>query len=294
MPKPTKSVVDLREYRRSKSPYAASFLTDALPSAVAEMTDADFAAFQVAETSKFRPDFSADAFSVILCDLDSNNMIANAPHAVFFNMRENELDAYRQVQHLDIIRPVVLRNTGTGIFNTDFFSLEQWRGQEMFEAYYRTLDVLHSVSIAFEVPFHERRRLQFTYFKRTGQQFGATLTKDEVEYLSIPFYYAWASRWGLIDDVTLKRWCGLLTSRTGIQLFLLRDLVARERYALSLTAQKFEIPTRIANHHFVQIYEGVVDRLRCPNRLEGNASKMVDLAQAFHFLRFIGDYRPRR
>jgi len=29
-------------------------------------------------------------------------------------------------------------------------------------------------------------------------------------------------------------------------------------------------------------------------KIEGNASKMVDLAQAYHFLQYIGDYRPKK
>jgi hypothetical protein len=201
---------------------------------------------------------------------------------------------YRRVQHLDVIRPTIMRNIGTGIFNTDFYTLDAWREQPMYQEYYEPLGLLHTVSIAYEIPFKTDLRLQFTYFKEIGAAFAPTLTKDEVEYMSIPFYYIWAHRWGIIDEKTCQKWLNLMTSLNPTQLFLLRDLIARPRYSLPVTAEKFGINPRMVNHYYNQIYSGILGQLKTKYRIEGNASKMVDLAQAFHFLQFVGDFRPKR
>ena len=85
---------------------------------------------------KYVPEFDADALSVVFCQMDGNQMIAGAQNSVYLNMRTNELDVYRRVQHLDVIRPTIMRNIGTGIFNTDFYTLDAWREQPMYQNYF--------------------------------------------------------------------------------------------------------------------------------------------------------------
>lgn len=284
----------VRSFRKASSPYAASKLQESLLKASNERMDNEFAIFQVNWMKKHIPEFNADAFSVIHCQMDGNQMIAGAHNALFMNIRASELDVYRRVQHLDVIRPTIMRNIGTGIFNTDFYTLESWREQPMYQEYYEPLGLLNTVSIAYEIPFKSDLRLQFTYFKEIGKAFAPTLTKDEVEYLSIPFYYIWAHRWGIIDEQTCQKWLTLMTALNPTQLFLLRDLIARPRYSLPITAEKFDINPRMVNHYYNQVYTGILGQLKTKYRIEGNASKMVDLAQAFHFLQFVGDFRPKR
>jgi len=287
-------VSTVRSFQKSKSPYYKGNLTQFLVAESQKRTDSEFAAFQSKWMKKNVPELNADAFSVIFCQMDGNQLIAGARNSVFLNMRTNELDVYRRVQHMDVIRPTIMRNIGTGIFNTDFHSLEAWREQPMYQDYYEPLGLLHTVSIAYEIPFQTDLRLQFTYFKTIGESFDKKLTKDEVEYLSIPFYYLWAHRWGLIDTVTLEKWMGLLAGLNPTQLFLLRDLIARPRYSLPVTAEKFGINPRMVNHFYNQVYNGLLGQLDTNYKIEGNASKMVDLAQAYHFLQYIGDYRPKK
>ena len=284
----------VRSFRKASSPYAAVKMQETLLKASRERMDNEFAIFQVNWMKKHVPEFDADAFSVIHCQMDGNQMIAGAHNSIFMNMRASELDVYRRVQHLDVIRPTIMRNIGTGIFNTDFYTLDAWREQPMYQEYYEPLGLLHTVSIAYEIPFKTDLRLQFTYFKEIGTAFAPALTKDEVEFMSIPFYYIWAHRWGIIDEETCQKWLNLMTALNPTQLFLLRDLIARPRYSLPVTAAKFEINPRMVNHYYNQIYSGILGQLKTKYRIEGNASKMVDLAQAFHFLQFVGDFRPKR
>lgn len=284
----------VRSFSKASSPYAETKLGSTLLAASRERTDSEFASFQTTWMRRHIPDFDADAFSVIYCQMDSNQMIAGARNEVFLNMRGNELDVYRSVQHLDIIRPTIMRNIGTGIFNTDFHTLDAWRDQPMYQNYYEQLGLLHTVSIAYEIPFQTDLRLQFTYFKSIETSFPQTLTKDEVEYLSIPFYFIWAQRWGVIDEVSCKKCLQLMIGLNPTQLFLLRDLIARPRYSLPLTAEKFGINPRMVNHYYNQVYDAILKQLDVKYKIEGNASKMVDLAKTFNFLHFIGDYRPNR
>jgi|GEM_PF-2524907 len=284
----------VRPFQKTKSPYFKGNLTQFLIAESQKRTDSEFAAFQINWMKKNIPELNADAFSVIFCQMDGNQMIAGARNSVFLNMRANELDVYRRVQHMDVIRPTIMRNIGTGIFNTDFHTLDAWREQPMYQDYYEPLGLLHTVSIAYEIPFQTDLRLQFTYFKTIDASFDEKLTKDEVEYLSIPFYYLWAHRWGLIDTVTLEKWMGLMAGLNPTQLFLLRDLIARPRYSLPVTAKKFDINPRMVNHFYNQVYNGLLGQIDINYKIEGNASKMVDLAQAYQFLRYIGDYRPKK
>lgn len=293
--KPTLSKLStVRSFKKASSPYSIDNLTQTLLKASSDRTESEFAAFQSKWMKKHVSEFDADAFSVIFCQMDGNQMIAGARNAIFLNMRANELDVYRRVQHLDVIRPTIMRNIGTGIFNTDFHTLDAWRDKPMYQEYYEPLGLLHTVSIAYDIPFQTDLRLQFTYFKTIGDAFSNVLTKDEVEYLSIPFYYIWAHRWGIIDLATLQNWLQLLSGLNPTQLFLLRDLISRPRYSLPVTAEKFGINSRMVNHYYNQIYNALLPQLNTTYKIEGNASKMVDLAQAYSFLRLIGDYRPKK
>ncbi|EBA04967.1 hypothetical protein RB2150_12796 [Rhodobacteraceae bacterium HTCC2150] len=273
--------------------YSEQFLCQELPEAAMGLTDLNFSSFQVETLRGLHRSFSADALSVVHCTIDSNQMIAGTRAVSNYNMGENELDVYRRVQHLDVTRPAILRNIGTAVFNTDFRSLSEWRKTQIFREYYQPLNMLHSVSLSFAIPYKGAERLQMTYFKDVSNRFDANLTKDEVEYLSIPFYIAWAARWDIIDRETMMAWLTLLTKRSPIQLFLLRALASSPRYSLAALADKFGIATRMANHHFADVFDGVAPILTGRNEVAGNASKIVDLAQAFHFLAYVGDYRPR-
>jgi hypothetical protein len=291
---PNSGAFSTRYFRKTRTPFSVTALTRELVTTSRESTDQEFAAFQSEWMKKYAPEFDADALSVVFCQMDGNQMIAGAQNSVYLNMRRSELDVYRRVQHLDVIRPTIMRNIGTGIFNTDFHTLDVWREQPMYQEYYEPLGLLHTVSIAYDIPFQTSLRLQFTYFKEIGTSFPSTLTKDEVEYLSTPFYYVWAHRWGLIDEVTLEKWLLMLSGLTPTHLFLLRDLIARPRYSLPVTAQKFGMNSRMVNHFYNQVYNSALAHLSTSYKIEGNASKMVDLAQAYHFLTYVGDFRPHR
>jgi len=274
--------------------YSAQFLLKELPEAVQTLTDRDFSIFQIETLRGLHRPFFADALSVVHCAIDSKQMIAGARAVSNYNMGENELDVYRRVQHLDVTRPAVLRNIGTAVFNTDFRSLNEWRKTPIFKEYYQPLNMLHSVSLAFAIPFKGNERLQMTYFKNLSSSFDAALTKDEVEFLTIPFYFAWANRWGIIDHDTMNLWLSLLVKRSPIQLFLLRSMASSSRYSLSALADKFGIATRMANHHFAEVFDSIAPIITHKQDVKGNASKMVDLARAFHFLAYVGEYRARQ
>lgn len=288
-----KNVVRIKQSGGFRLAYSEQFLVEELLPEAKFSSDQDFASFQVQTLKGLHRPFAADAFSAIQCELDSNQMIAGASRTVFYNMGENELDTYRRVQHLDVTRPAIFRNVGTAIFNTDFRSLAKWQQTPFFEDYYKPLNMLHTISLAYAMPFMMRGRVQLTYFREIGKQFEASLTKDEVEFLSIPFFYAWAYRWGIIDEAAIRAWFHLMVRRTPTQLFLLRSLVGMQRYSLAVLAEKFGIATRMANHHFAEVYDSILPLLDTAE-IEGNASKMVDLAQAYQFLRFVGPYKPRR
>ena len=283
----------VRAFTKKKSPYSRIKMQHTLQDASRTRTDEEFSSFQLDWINKHLPGMKGDAISVIYCQMDGNQMIAGTHKNAYINMPANELDIYRSVQHLDVIRLAALRNIGTAIFNTDFYSLKAWPEQPMYKGYYETLGLLQTVSVAYAIPFHNNLRFQFTYFKAKGSEFEKNLTKDEIEYLSIPFYYLWAQRWGIIDEGTCQRWLHLMSGMNPTQLFLLRDLIAQPRYSLSLIAKNFQINPRMVNHFYIQCYDKILDALETKNQIEGNASKIVDLAQAFNFLQFVGGYRPR-
>lgn len=289
-----KPVIRIRRSGGTRLAYSEQFLILELLEEASHATDPEFCAFQVETLRGLNRDFDPDAMSVVQCTLDANQMIASVSRTAFHKMAENELDAYRRVQHLDVTRPAIFRNIGTGVFNTDFRTLDAWRQTDIFRDYYQPLDMLHTVSLAYGVAHQGRARVQMTYFKRLGSQFAATLTKDEVEFLSIPFFLAWSFRGGLIDHPTLRRWLRLLIGRTPAQLFLLRAMVAMPRYSIDLLADRFGMGTRMVNHHFSEVYDSILPELDTGYEVPGNASKMVDIAQAYAFLRQTGDYRPRR
>ncbi|MBV0911130.1 hypothetical protein [Anianabacter salinae] len=288
-----KSVIRIRQSSGTRLAYSEQFLMGELLEEASHASDPDFSAFQVDTLRGLNRTFDADAMSVVHCTLDANQMIASIARMAFHSMAENELDAYRRVQHLDVTRPAIFRNVGTAVFNTDFRPLDAWQKTDIFRDYYLPLGMLHTASLAYAVQNLARARLQITYFKKIGRQFDASLHKDEVEFLSIPFFIAWSFRCGLIDHVTCKRWLRLLIGRTPTQLFLLRAMASMPRYSIDVLADRFGLGARMVNHHFAEVYDSILPELEAPYEVPGNASRMVDLAQAFGFLRLAGDYRAR-
>jgi hypothetical protein len=285
------SILKIKNSPGTRFAYSRGFFLDELLVAADSDRDRDFVKFQLDCLSRFRRGFEVDACSVVLCGLDSNNLIANTNAAIGWNLPEGEVDAYRRCQRLEEPRAAVLRNAGTAVFHSDFRSLEEWRETPIFPQYYQPLNVLHSASVAFLVPFQSDQRVQFTYFKTLDRQFDPSLSKEEVVFLSAPFYFAWAYRWGLIDLATFREWLLLLVGCKPLQLFLLRALIAMPRYSLGRVSEMFGMQSRNVNHHFAEVYETVLPLLAGEGGFAGNASKMVDLAQAFHFLRYLGAYR---
>lgn len=289
-----KSVIRIKSSGGTRLAYSEQFLIGELLEEASHASDAAFTAFQIETLRGLNRSFNPDAMSMVLCTLDANQMIASVLHTASHGMVENELDAYRRVQHLDVTRPAIFRNIGTGVFNTDFRPLDAWEKTQIFQDYYRPLDLLHSVSLAYGVAYQGRSRLQLTYFKRLGRSYDESLTKDEVEFLSIPFFLAWSFRAGLIDHACLRGWLRLLCGRTPTQLFLLRGLVMMPRYSIDVLSKRYGISARMVNHHFAEVYDGILPELETSYDIPGNASKMVDIAQAFQFLRLTGDYHPKR
>lgn len=105
-------------------------------------------------------------------------------------------------------------------------------------------------------------------------------------FLCPAFYYAGLATFNIIDTRTLEEWFGMLGCLKPAQLMVMREIVCSSRHELSLSADRLGLSKRTVEKHIYDIMKAVETRLPKGEDGKGYRSQMVDLFNAFYFLKF--------
>lgn len=283
------SVLNFKNDARKRRAYSYEFLSQDLLARAQSMGDQDFLSFQLDYMEEVFPHFRPDCFSVCLASYESSGKVISPTRYAALNHERNTDRKYVEFRHLDVMDPFIYHCPGNAIYNTHFKSMSEWCDDAFYQGFKVPLGLHHTVLLSFHFPFRSDLRVRFSYQTLHPNMFSDEVSKHEVEFYTLPFYYSWLYRYGAIDDQTLERWLNKLVGITPLGLSLLRDMCTSEIYSKSRTAEKWHISKRVIDNQFYNIYSSIRQDLEPESDSYGYRSQLVDLTNYFSFLRFSGN-----
>ena len=282
------SVLNFKNSSRKRRSYSASFLSEDLYEHAQHLSDDDFLLYQLEYMREVFAHFEPDCFSVCLASHDESGGIEYATRYVAFNHEKGTDKKYKDFSHLDEMDPAIFKRPGNAIYNTHVRSMDDWFDNEFYQGFKVPLGLNHTIILSFRFPFRTDLRVRFSYQTRYPKLFSDQVSKYEVEFYTLPFYYSWLHRYGAIDERTLKLWLDKLVGVTPLGLSLLRDMCTASFYSKTQTAQKWNISKRVIDNQFHNIYGSLRQNTDLDSQGHGYRSQLVDLTNHFSFLRFSG------
>ncbi len=282
------NTIRVRRSAEVKVAFSSNFLMRELYEAACKCDDLGFAKFQQQSLRSFLPGFDPHVLSVCVQEISKDGVIQAAERFRSVNIDSHAFLLYRKVHGTDEVFPHSWSNPGTAVFNTDFKSLDEWDDTRLYREFKSPLGLYHAILLTYQLPFTTEKYMKFVYDSGEGKTFCSKLTKDEVEYVTTPFLYAWLFKFGYIDEGTFTRILSLLSNITPLQLFLLRELVTIPVYQNKTVAEKFSISGRVVNNYFANVYAQISHLLPDRDALDSRAAPLVDLVRHFWFLNLAG------
>lgn len=177
------------------------------------------------------------------------------------------------------------RLRGVVVTTRDFGTLDDFRASEIYDRFSSQTGRLDSFSVSYNLPNRADRVIRVNYDSGPGEGFPETLSRDEVEFFTLPFVLAWFHVFDIIDEATLLAWLTPLVGLTPNRLAVLRELICGTRYSHARAADRLGIRPRTLHNHYAAIHRTV---FYDTTQTEGNASQMTDLMRVFGFLTFMG------
>ncbi len=143
------------------------------------------------------------------------------------------------------------------------------------------------------IPNMQGRRFIVEYFAKDPRPNDQLCLEDALQYLSVPFYFAWLMRWGHIDVATLEDWYRLLVGVTPARLNLLREIVCVGRYQTGVIANRLALSDRVVRNYIAEALHAVSHLLPDLEMASANSSQCIDLVRYYWFLRYVGTIKKR-
>ena len=274
--------------RTAEPGYTRHLLHTELPEQVHRLSDHAFAEYQCARVAECHQGFQPDSLSVSVQRFTDQGVFLRTEYAGIYNHPENAYKKYLEFAHLDVMANANWVHRGSAIFNTHFMPMEEWMDDEFYSRFKEPLGFHHTVIIAYQMPFRNHFRLRFNYQTEHPKQFGASLTKADAEYITLPFMICWLYKLNVIDKDHMCAWLERLSGLTLIQLSILRHLTGRGQFDpesicrfLSIHPARFEAEM---NSLRVRLKDGGL----VPYDRAHLEPTLLDMANAFDFLRFAG------
>ncbi|MEM8686872.1 MAG: hypothetical protein AAGF81_06070 [Pseudomonadota bacterium] len=283
-----RAAIRVRRSAEVKRTLSAQFLLRELLEAAVRCSDADFIKFQQNTLRELLPGFDPQVLSVSVQEISPDGTLMGAESFRSVNIDPSAILLYREVQDTDDVFPHSWSNPGTAVFNTDFRSMEQWKDTRLYQEFKSPLGLYQAVLLTYRLPFATQKFMKFVYDSGAGRQFCDRITKDEIEFVTTPFMYAWLFKRGYMDKAAFRQVLQLLTGLSPVQLFLLRELVNIPVYQNSSVAQKFRISGRVVNNYYANIYSQIAHLLPERPSRQSRAAPLVDLVRHYSFLSLTG------
>lgn len=205
-----------------------------------------------------------------------------------YNLPDNALSLLGNISNIDICAKHVASNTGQVVLSSSFMPLQKWFDTEIHYYFKIPLEIHHSASVVYRVPFKRQQQFRFVCFSNMSEAFDSAVTSDEIEYFMLPLFLGWLCRKNYIDQETLNDWLEMLVGMTPMRLALLREMVNIGRYQNKAIAKRLDISDRVVRNYIAEAYSLISHLLPAPEFSDANLSQCVDLVRCYHFLSLVG------
>ena len=277
-------MLNVRLTRSLRDIYSKGFLLDTLLRVVQSGDSEALARFQCQMLSEIMEHALMPSLIVTILDRPALNDPGTPLATVCANMDPSIWQLYREQVHLDHTR-AHNRLRGVVVSTLDFGDIDGFRQTEIYNKFCAQAGRLHCCSVSYGLPNRADRVLRLNYDSGPAQCFPETLSRDQIEFFSLPFALAWLSVFDQIDSITLRTWLSRLIGMTPNRLAVIRELVCGTQYSHVRAAERLGIKPRTLHNHYAAIHKSVFFDA-APT--QGNASQMTDLMRVFCFLAFMG------
>ncbi|MEM6664216.1 MAG: hypothetical protein AAF666_18800 [Pseudomonadota bacterium] len=268
--------------------FSAPSLTGEVLSRAAKDSDAAFAAFHCGTIAELSLNGAPQSMVVSIQELDDRSRITGFVKAVCHGFDPGTPQLYLEMAHLDHWTHLDNVMPGTVVSNTDHMAMEAWERTEFFQKFRHRIGSRQTAIVHFEIPDVHGRILKFLYDSGEGRLLTPGLSKDDIEFASVPFMVCWMMRCDFIDEATARRWLSMLSGLSPTQLFFLRDLANSTGYDPAVSAARIGLTRDDLLRQMAaapQLVFQSADRLG-PKDMD--AERMAALAQGFSFLQMTG------
>lgn len=269
--------------------YSQQFLFgELLPAARSDADDA-FAKFHLESSRTLCPRLDADKIAVNILSLNAQSIPDGEIKSATHNCGKTVVSSYARSVQYDHFTPQTFANVGNALWHTDVQSMDAWLEDEIYREHCTPCDLFRVIGVSYLVPFHKTSFIAFDYMTAFGHHFDDALTKEEVEYISLPYFLAWLYWHGRADEATFIEWLKRLVGMTPTRLAILRELVNAPIFTAAGAAQRFGVSVQAINGHISEAYaqiarlfhDDVSEKLKY-------AKRQRDLFLAYDFLRWTG------
>jgi len=209
--------------------------------------------------------------------------------SVNWNLPDEIMVSYLQNAHLDDLSPLVYANPGRALNYTHVCRTEIAEDHPFFANHCRKFGVHHAMSVGFLYPGHESTFLSFDYLGDATNVDWVTFNHVKIELASFPFALAWFFRFGLFDEVRLKKMFLLLSGMTENRLLNLRKYINSPLQNFEQQATDLGIKASTLKDDLAMIRDRTILRLEIRTDPDRNTPTRL-LDQHYGFLSLLGDH----
>jgi len=247
-----------------------------------------FSAFQNDVFERIFPGFTYEFCATSQIKLSENGDVLDLV-SVNWNLPDEIMVSYLQNAHLDDLSPLVYANPGRALNYTHVCRTEIAEDHPFFANHCRKFGVHHAMSVGFLYPGHESTFLSFDYLGDATNVDWVTFNHVKIELASFPFALAWFFRFGLFDEVRLKKMFLLLSGMTENRLLNLRKYINSPLQNFEQQATDLGIKASTLKDDLAMIRDRTILRLEIRTDPDRNTPTRL-LDQHYGFLSLLGDH----
>ena len=247
-----------------------------------------FSAFQNRIFEDIFPDFTYEFCTTSQTKLSEKKEILNLS-TVNWNLPDTVMASYMENAHLDTLSPLVYANPGRALNYTHIWRAERLEEYAFFVEHCRKFGIHQAMSVGFLNPGHESTYLSFDYMGDEDNVEWVSFDHIKIELASFPFALAWLYRFGVFDELRLKKMFLLLSGLTESRLLNLRKYINAPLQSFEQQATELGITASTLKEDLATIRDQTILKLDLktdPNR--NTPTRLLD--QHYGFLNLLGDH----
>lgn len=247
-----------------------------------------FSAFQNRVFEEVFPDFTYEFSTISQTKLSGKGDILDIS-TISWNLPDACLESYMEHAHLDTLSPMVYANPGRALNYTHVCRAERIEDYAFFVHHCLKFGIHQAMSVGFLNPGHESTYLSFDYMGDEDNVDWVIFDHIKIELASFPFALAWFYRFGVFDELRLKKMFLLLSGLTESRLLNLRKYINSPLQSFDQQAVDLGIKAGTLKEDLATIRDKTILKLDLKTDPTRNTPTRL-LDQHYGFLSLLGDH----